>query len=80
MLENAQAQRRAQAELDIVLGPLRAADGAPGQLPDMSDEPRLPFVTAIVRESLRWMPVTPLVRFFSYSFVLSLKGTRSPEI
>ena len=77
MLENPQAQRRAQAELDAVLGHLRTADGA---LPDMSDEPRLPFVTAIVHESLRWMPVTPLVRFFSYSFVLSLKGTRSPEI
>ncbi|KAL1696188.1 cytochrome P450 [Schizophyllum commune] len=67
MLENAQAQRRAQAELDIVLGPLRAADGAPGQLPDMSDEPRLPFVTAIVRESLRWMPVTPLAIPHAYT-------------
>ncbi|KAI4519194.1 cytochrome P450 [Schizophyllum commune Loenen D] len=67
MLENRQAQRRAQAELDAVLGPLRTADGAPGQLPDMSDEPRLPFVTAIVRESLRWMPVTPMAISHAYT-------------
>ncbi|KAL1682655.1 cytochrome P450 [Schizophyllum commune] len=67
MLENPQAQRRAQAELDAVLGPLRTASGAPVQLPDMSDEPRLPFVTAIVRESLRWMPVTPLAIPHAYT-------------
>ncbi|KAL1735645.1 cytochrome P450 [Schizophyllum commune] len=67
MLENPQAQRRAQAELDAVLGPLRTASGAPGQLPDMSDERRLPFVTAIVRESLRWMPVTPLAIPHAYT-------------
>ncbi|KAI5889746.1 cytochrome P450 [Schizophyllum commune H4-8] len=67
MLNNPQAQRRAHEELDAVLGPLETADGAPGQLPDMSDEPRLPFVTAIVRESLRWMPVTPLAIPHAYT-------------
>ncbi|KAL1758476.1 cytochrome P450 [Schizophyllum commune] len=56
MLDNPTAQRRAQADLDAVLGPLQTSNGAPGQLPVHADEPRLPFITAIVRETLRWMP------------------------
>ncbi|KAL1753731.1 cytochrome P450 [Schizophyllum commune] len=67
MLDNPQAQKRAQEELDAVLGPSKTPDGAPGQLPDLSYEPRLPFVTAIVRESLRWMPVTPLAIPHAYT-------------
>ncbi|KAI5888559.1 cytochrome P450 [Schizophyllum commune H4-8] len=60
MLDNPIAQRRAQAELDAVLGPLQTSDGTPGQLPVHADEPRLPFITAFVRESLRWMPALPI--------------------
>lgn len=51
MLAHPDVQERAQAELDDVL--------KPGQLPDFGDEERLPYVTAIVKESLRYMPVTP---------------------
>ena len=45
-------QRRAQAELDAVVGPAR--------LPDFGDRPALPYVNAIIREVLRWMPAVPL--------------------
>ncbi|TCD68023.1 hypothetical protein EIP91_011634 [Steccherinum ochraceum] len=45
-------QRRAQAELDAVVGPHR--------LPTFSDLPYLPYIQAITKECLRWKLVTPL--------------------
>ncbi|KAJ7495372.1 cytochrome P450 [Mycena latifolia] len=51
MLANPDAQRRAQAEIDSVTG---------GKyLPDFDDEASLPYVSAIVKEVLRWRNVTP---------------------
>lgn len=44
-------QRQAQVELDRVLGE---------RLPEFSDEPSLPFIEAIVRETYRCYPVLPL--------------------
>ncbi|RDX45836.1 cytochrome P450 [Lentinus brumalis] len=44
--------KKAQAELDTVVGPSR--------LPDWNDRASLPYVTAIVKESLRWQNVLPL--------------------
>ncbi|KAF5382852.1 hypothetical protein D9757_007327 [Collybiopsis confluens] len=52
MLENPHVQTIAHRELDKVLGP--------GDLPTFSDEPSLPYITAIVREVLRYNPITPL--------------------
>lgn len=46
------AQRKAQAELDAVIGPRR--------LPELSDRPSLPYVTALIKETLRWQMVAPL--------------------
>jgi len=46
------AQRRAQQELDAVVGL--------GQLPTSKDIPRLPYIQAIVKETGRWHSVTPL--------------------
>lgn len=46
------ARRRAQAELDRVVGPAR--------LPTMDDWDALPFARACVKESLRWMPTAVL--------------------
>ncbi|KAF9554678.1 cytochrome P450 [Agrocybe pediades] len=51
MLYRPDVQKKAQAELDRVLG---------GRLPEPNDEPDLPYVTAIVLELLRWRPITPL--------------------
>nr|BED42963.1 cytochrome P450 monooxygenase [Trametes versicolor] len=52
MLLYPEVQRKAQAEVDRVVGRDR--------LPDFSDEGSLPYVSAIVKEVLRWRPVTPL--------------------
>ncbi|KAI0718523.1 cytochrome P450 [Cerioporus squamosus] len=47
-----EVQKRAQAELDTVVGPHR--------LPTLDDENVLPYVSALVKECLRWKLVTPL--------------------
>ncbi|OCH96215.1 cytochrome P450 [Obba rivulosa] len=52
MVLHPEIQVSAQKELDRVVGTDR--------LPDFSDYDSLPYVTAIVRESLRWNPVVPL--------------------
>jgi cytochrome P450 len=44
--------RKAHGELDAVVGQNR--------LPDFSDQSSLPYICAIVKEVLRWYPVTPL--------------------
>jgi cytochrome P450 len=50
MLSNPVAMRAAQAEIDAVV--------RPGFLPTFEDEENLPYVSAIVKETLRWHPVT----------------------
>lgn len=44
-------QRKAQEELDRVLGPNR--------LPTFEDRDNLPYIEALVKETLRWHPVAP---------------------
>ncbi|KAG9316767.1 cytochrome P450 [Chiua virens] len=45
-------RRKAQKEIDAVVGNDR--------LPDFSDRPSLPYVEAVLQESLRWYPAVPL--------------------
>ncbi|THU99222.1 cytochrome P450 [Dendrothele bispora CBS 962.96] len=52
MVLHPDAQKRAQEELDRVIGRDR--------LPDFKDRPHLPYIEACLSEVLRWMPVTPL--------------------
>ncbi|PPQ81814.1 hypothetical protein CVT25_013650 [Psilocybe cyanescens] len=52
VLVHPEVQRKAQQELDAVVGRDR--------LPDFNDRPSLPYTSAIVKEVLRWNPVTPL--------------------
>ncbi|GLB38676.1 putative cytochrome P450 family protein [Lyophyllum shimeji] len=52
LLTNPDALRKAQEEVDRVVGP--------GQLPSFDDEPDLPYITALLRETLRWREVAPL--------------------
>ncbi|KAH9994277.1 cytochrome P450 [Russula vinacea] len=47
-----ESQRRAQAELDAVVGRAR--------LPTYADAPRLPYVRAIIKEVFRWRPAVRL--------------------
>ena len=52
-----QVQRRAQAELDAVIGRDR--------LPKLDDRPRLPYIEALCKELIRWNMVTPTgTRFY----------------
>ena len=44
--------KKAQAELDAVVGPHR--------LPDFSDRDELVYVNALIKEALRWQNVAPL--------------------
>ncbi|KAI0360841.1 CyP450 monooxygenase [Trametes cingulata] len=52
MASSPEAQAKAQAELDAVVGRSR--------LPDFSDEASLPYVRALIKECLRWRSVVPL--------------------
>ncbi|KZT29047.1 cytochrome P450 [Neolentinus lepideus HHB14362 ss-1] len=52
MLIYPETQRRAQAELDAVVGRDR--------LPSFTDYEKLPYVRAMVKEALRWRPVAPV--------------------
>ncbi|KAJ7454125.1 cytochrome P450 [Mycena latifolia] len=52
MLLNPDAQKRAQAEIDSITGGK--------DLPDFEDEASLPYVSALVKEVLRWRNVTPI--------------------
>ena len=52
-----QVQKRAQAELDAVIGRDR--------LPTLDDRPRLPYIEALCKELLRWNMVTPNGKSFS---------------
>ncbi|CDO71681.1 hypothetical protein BN946_scf184915.g25 [Trametes cinnabarina] len=47
-----EVQRKAQAELDAVVGPHR--------LPDFGDRDALPYINAVIKEALRWHIVLPL--------------------
>jgi len=51
MVLHPEAQKRAQDEIDSVIGRDR--------LPDLSDRGRLPYVERIFKETLRWQPAVP---------------------
>ncbi|KAI0051317.1 cytochrome P450 [Auriscalpium vulgare] len=52
MLAYPETQKRAQAELDTVVGRTR--------MPTFADLPHLPYIRAMVKEALRWRPVDPV--------------------
>ena len=52
-----EVQKKAQAEIDAVVGPNR--------LPDFHDRPSLPYINALVKESSRWNLVLPLGKPFA---------------
>jgi cytochrome P450 len=54
MLEHPEYMKRAQAELDGVLGP------GPARFPTFEDRPHLPFLDALFSETLRWGVIVPL--------------------
>lgn len=52
MIRFPQVQKKAQQQIDAIVGEDRS--------PLWSDYPDLPYVTMIVKETMRWRPVTPL--------------------
>ncbi|EMD36018.1 hypothetical protein CERSUDRAFT_115946 [Gelatoporia subvermispora B] len=52
MAENPEVHRRAQAEVDHVVGQDR--------MPSIGDIPNLPYIDAVVKEAMRWHPSLPL--------------------
>ncbi|KXN82009.1 O-methylsterigmatocystin oxidoreductase [Leucoagaricus sp. SymC.cos] len=52
MLLNPDVQRKAQREVDAVVGSDR--------FPEFSDEPELPYLSAVLKETLRWNPTAPI--------------------
>ena len=54
-----EVQKKAQMEIDAVIGNNR--------LPDFSDRDALPYTNAIVKEAMRWQPVTPLGTLVHFS-------------
>ena len=52
MILHPQVQDRAQEELDRVIGRER--------LPTLEDEEDLPYIGALIKEVIRWMPIAPI--------------------
>lgn len=63
-------QKRAQEELEKIVGPSR--------LPEFSDRASLPYVDALCKECLRWQPVLPLGVAHKNIDVDEYKGYRIP--
>ncbi|EMD37505.1 hypothetical protein CERSUDRAFT_114144 [Gelatoporia subvermispora B] len=64
-------QRKAQDELDSVIGCER--------LPDIQDQNALPYINAVLKESLRWQPVVPITQAHVTSAEDEYKGYRIPK-
>jgi cytochrome P450 len=47
-------QRKAQAEIDAVIGPNR--------LPNYDDQVSLPYINVMIKETMRWQLVAPIGR------------------
>ncbi|KAI0654024.1 cytochrome P450 [Cubamyces menziesii] len=71
MLRHPDAQKRAQDELDAIVG----AD----RLPHLSDKPSLPYVNALVKELLRWHNVLPFCLPHSTTQDDEYRGWRIPS-
>ncbi|RXW25050.1 hypothetical protein EST38_g777 [Candolleomyces aberdarensis] len=70
LLEHPEVLKKAQMQIDSVV--------KPGHLPDLDDEPSLPYITAIVKETLRWREVTPIAVPHALSTDDEYKGYRIP--
>ncbi|KAH9477688.1 Cytochrome P450 monooxygenase 98 [Psilocybe cubensis] len=71
LLNHPDVFKKAQAQIDSVV--------KPGRLPDFDDEASLPFVTAIIKESMRWREVTPLGLPHRASAESEYNGYRIPK-
>jgi Cytochrome P450 len=61
---NPDVQRKAQQEIDHVVGP--------GRLPDFGDFEQLPYIQALIKEVGRWHSVVPLCKSVALIYVALL--------
>lgn len=71
MLKNPEVQQRAQAEIDRVVGTDR--------LPTFADRDNLPYTAAIVKESTRWWPISPMGFPHTVTEAFDNNGYRIPK-
>jgi cytochrome P450 len=60
MMLNPAVQATAQRELDALLSTHPEDGQGPDRLPTYEDRARLPYIDAVMKEVLRWMPVAPM--------------------
>ncbi|QPG99207.1 hypothetical protein C2857_001197 [Epichloe festucae Fl1] len=66
-----EVQRKAQEEIDNVLGSIR--------FPQYTDRARLPYVNALLWETQRWMPVVPICSAHVAGEDIEYEGLRIPK-
>ncbi|KAI3549231.1 O-methylsterigmatocystin oxidoreductase [Colletotrichum abscissum] len=71
MLEFPDVQRKAQAEIDRVVGS--------GRLPTFEDRDKLPYVDALVKETARWWPIVPMSFPHTTTEEFEYEGYRIPK-
>jgi cytochrome P450 len=71
MVCNPEAQKKAQKEIDDVVGTHR--------LPNFDDRPSLPYAEALYRELMRWRPGAPLSIFRATTEDDTYKGYFIPK-
>ncbi|EED14915.1 cytochrome P450, putative [Talaromyces stipitatus ATCC 10500] len=64
-------QRKAQAEIDSIIGG--------GRLPQFEDREKLPYVNALIKETVRWLPVVSLGVTHITDEEINYKGVRIPK-
>jgi cytochrome P450 len=69
LLRNPEALKKAQMELDTVVGHSR--------LPDFSDYDSLPYIKAVAQETMRWRTAGPIGEFISLTKWLPTYRLRS---
>ena len=72
MVIHPEVQRKAQEEIDRVIGGSR--------LPTLADQPNLPYVDALVKEVFRWQQVGPLGELDVVYFLSEVTGWCSPFV
>lgn len=70
MLLHPDIQKKCQAEIDAVCNNER--------LPDIADRDQLPYLSATMKELMRWQPVSPLGTFHIFHLHLSLSDALPP--
>ncbi|KAH6606234.1 hypothetical protein Trco_005387 [Trichoderma cornu-damae] len=71
MVLNPDVQRKAQEEIDRVIGSHR--------LPAAGDQDKLPYINGIVKESLRYFPITPMGVAHETDEEITFRGYRIPK-